>query len=1203
MLILKLRIMKIFCSLLLLLCSFSPVLANNSSYKSSPKHQWHFFEPSSHLKAKQFTNPKALLKLKATDDLSLTSQYTDKSGHTHYKYVQKHQGILVEGSAFLLHEKNGQVKTAHGFVIADLNLNTKPNISAVEALQFALADLGGKVYAWEVNQYESTLQQIKGDDRATFYPNGELVIINPAANNEAKDYRLAYQFDIYALEPLFRKRVYVDAHSGLILSTINQMHQCNHSAASGNTNYSGQVNFNTCFNNGLYTLKSELDCPIQVFNAGQTKNYPLVAYQNTNNQFNQNPSAVEVFWTTRNAYEYFLTTFDQAGFGNNNTPIHSWVNYGTNFNNAFWNGTWLTFGNGDGQSYGSFTSPDIIAHEYMHGIIDHSDMPLAYYGESGALNESFADIFGEVIEHEMFGSNDWIIGADLVIEPGKVGLRSLEDPTSIFMMNQQPDVYEGHYWYDGFGDNKGVHINSGVQNHWFYLLSEGGSISNYFDDYFEIQGIGIEKAAAIAYKNLKDYLLPNASYFDAYLGSIEAAKDLFGFDSNEVMQVKNAWCAVNVGNNCVPLSSNKACNRNTDSLALVALYNSTNGANWTNNWDLTQPMNTWDRVFLNSKGCVKWLWLQNNNLTGNIPAQLGNLSNIIDLNLSSNNLTGNIPTQLGNLSCLKKLILTNNNLSGIIPLQLSALSKLNFLDLSSNNLNGAIPFQLNQLGDLLRLSLSNNTLTGALPDLSYLQNLLEFAASNNNLSGSIPSGFANLISLERMTINNSGLSGCYPGNLVSVCSHLFSTYNNNDNVSKDNNFDANWENFCLNGSGSCNNQSPIGPVYPGDFNQNGLVEVSDLLYWGLAVGETGAERPNASTSWSEQDCPEWQNMVDGVNSKHQDGNGDGIVNQQDINVLMQNYGLGTLNISPNSNSGSPVQYILDPMSTNKSGDEITLTYDLNINNQNGGLLEVHGIAGSIDLGDLPVKDIRADISDSSIEAEEFLIMHNEQSNTVDLAVTRTNQTNKSSSGSLARIIVIIEDISIGTSFSIKTNGGNIITANGTLNQMGGSTTYGSFNPNNNFTQDLSVFVTTQNENCSGLGKADLSVTNGTPPFNYQWSNGASTSKIDNLASGDYSVTVTDVNGLMAQIDFKINGQLPVFDEDSNIECGGNCSYYLEADNYLNSGIYQAENTLNSKAIISKRDNVEFKAGESIILENGFSIDADSNFSADIENCE
>jgi len=244
----------------------------------------------------------------------------------------------------------------------------------------------------------------------------------------------------------------------------------------------------------------------------------------------------------------------------------------------------LQFGDGDGVNYTSFTSPDIVAHEYTHGVTDFT-ANLKYYNEHGALNESFSDIFGEVAERYMRGTNDWIIGADFVINPNFNGIRNMSNPKDETMTTEQPDTYLGVNWKTGFNDNGGVHTNSGVQNYWFYLLAEGGSGVNDNGDAYTVDGIGIDKAAAIAYRNLAVYLTPTSEYADARTGAILAAEDLYGVGSDEALQTEAAWYAVGIG--IAPIDC-----RTRDSLALVALYEATDGANWNSNaiWDLTQPM-------------------------------------------------------------------------------------------------------------------------------------------------------------------------------------------------------------------------------------------------------------------------------------------------------------------------------------------------------------------------------------------------------------------------------------------------------------------------------------------------------------------------------------------------------------------------------------------------------------------------------------
>ena len=215
------------------------------------------------------------------------------------------------------------------------------------------------------------------------------------------------------------------------------------------------------------------------------------------------------------------------------------------------------------------------------------------------------------------------------------------------------------------------------------------------------------------------------------------------------------------------------CNPETDSLALVALYNATNGPGWTNNthW-LTGPVSTWYNVSTDGGGCVTGLDLSSNQLTGSIPPELGNLLYLDYLDLSYNQLTGSIPPELGNLVNLGILALRTNQLTGSIPPQLGNLLDLNYLDLINNQLTGSIPPELGNLLNLNDLYLSYNQLTGSIPpELGNLLNLGSLNLSINQLTGSIPPELGNLLDLNYLYLSNNQLTGSIPpelGNLLDL---------------------------------------------------------------------------------------------------------------------------------------------------------------------------------------------------------------------------------------------------------------------------------------------------------------------------------------------------------------------------------------------------------------------------------------------------
>ncbi|RLE06430.1 MAG: hypothetical protein DRJ13_00180 [Bacteroidetes bacterium] len=258
-----------------------------------------------------------------------------------------------------------------------------------------------------------------------------------------------------------------------------------------------------------------------------------------------NQVGVGIHWASEQTYDYFLETFGRNSYDDDGGAIITYADWKEDdeINNAFWAGSFAAYGLGDGEVYGSWGAIDVVGHEISHGVTDHS-ANLVYHRESGALNESFSDIFGAAVEFFAEGRDkgDWLMGEDIYKDIGSI--RSLLNPKARF----DPDTYLGEYWFNTINthDNGGVHTNSGVQNHWFYLLSEGGSGENDDGISFQITGIGLDDASAIAYRNLTHYLLPDSRYVDAATYSIQAAEDLFGENSQQALSVMSAWEAVGI---------------------------------------------------------------------------------------------------------------------------------------------------------------------------------------------------------------------------------------------------------------------------------------------------------------------------------------------------------------------------------------------------------------------------------------------------------------------------------------------------------------------------------------------------------------------------------------------------------------------------------------------------------------------------------
>ncbi|MBU4429373.1 MAG: M4 family metallopeptidase, partial [Verrucomicrobia bacterium] len=244
----------------------------------------------------------------------------------------------------------------------------------------------------------------------------------------------------------------------------------------------------------------------------------------------------------------------------NNSGVLATVNvhheYGSEYNNAYWSPSaqQFFFYDGDGASLNGLTITDVAAHEFTHAVDEYS-ANLTYQYESGALNESFSDIFGALVEFKnqpdgrssypnaTAGYADWLLAEDCMISA--TAMRDMRNPASTTTLgsgSQQPSKYLGTYWYSGSGDNGGVHYNSGVQNFFFYLLCEGGSGNNDGTSY-SVTGIGIDNAAQVAYRALTVYCTASTDHSAARTAWISAATDL---NSGWVSAVQAAWDAVGV---------------------------------------------------------------------------------------------------------------------------------------------------------------------------------------------------------------------------------------------------------------------------------------------------------------------------------------------------------------------------------------------------------------------------------------------------------------------------------------------------------------------------------------------------------------------------------------------------------------------------------------------------------------------------------
>jgi len=516
-------------------------VTGQESAKSGQYSNWEFFDEAYiDYPDRLINNEKAAFGLSDYEELILSSKKKDRFDIEHLKFQQFYSNVEVEGGEYILHISKDKI-WGNGRIVYGINCPAVPLLTEEMALKQALDHVDADKYFWEDESKEELVKHLKGDPNASFYPKGKLIIGEEKHSQDGSGYSLLWKFEIYAFREMALEYVYVNAIDGSIQYTVSGMHS---ESVEGTavTRYHGEQTIITdsVSADQYHLVDATRGGGIEIYDLNQSEDLEdAIHFVDEDNYWdNDNDdldnAAGDVHWGLEMVYDYYLSQHGRDSYDGNGSPIIAYVHYGNNVFNAFWVGLYGAFGDGDGNP---LTYIDVIAHEYTHGVTKTS-AGLIYSYETGALNESFSDILGTAIEFYAFpDSASWSVGI-LDFE-----FRDMENPN----LYGQPDTYEGSFWYSGGADYGGVHTNSGVQNYWYYLLSEGGSGTNDNGDDFNVESIGIESATAIAYRTLTTYLTTTSVYNDARQGTIQSAIDIFGECSNEVEQVINAWNAVGLG--------------------------------------------------------------------------------------------------------------------------------------------------------------------------------------------------------------------------------------------------------------------------------------------------------------------------------------------------------------------------------------------------------------------------------------------------------------------------------------------------------------------------------------------------------------------------------------------------------------------------------------------------------------------------------
>jgi Zn-dependent metalloprotease len=290
----------------------------------------------------------------------------------------------------------------------------------------------------------------------------------------------------------------------------------------------------------MFSVSDKLDRTI--YDAENTENLPGKLVRQEGGPAKGGKTVTEAYDYSGSTYKFYKEIFDRNSIDTRGMRLDSTVHYGEDYNNAFWNGTQMVYGDGDGEIFERFTkSIDVIGHELTHGVTQY-EAALEYEGQAGALNESFSDVFGSLVKQyalkQKADKADWLIGAGLFTNKIKgIALRSMKEPGSAYndpTIGKDPQPGHMKNYVKTTSDNGGVHINSGIPNRAFYLAA------------MELGGYAWENAGRIWYITLTERLRERSDFQRAANLTFAVAGSLYDKNSDEQNAVKKAWDLVGI---------------------------------------------------------------------------------------------------------------------------------------------------------------------------------------------------------------------------------------------------------------------------------------------------------------------------------------------------------------------------------------------------------------------------------------------------------------------------------------------------------------------------------------------------------------------------------------------------------------------------------------------------------------------------------
>lgn len=472
----------------------------------------------------------------SADTFDVLAVNFDEMQMAHTKVRQTVNDVPVwEGEAIVHIKADGSLSTITDDLKDAISVNTEPNFPAKEAIEFAKSMYRGSKYLTE--EPTADLFIYRGKDRD----------------------HLAYRVQLRREDGTSQTSmpvIFVDAQTGEKVFQYDNLQ-----TATGSSLYSGTVNITTSSVGSTFYME-DLTRRMGTFNMNNTGNTTTGTggtqsrYTDTDDVWDTTAqrAGVDAHIGAAATFDYYQAVHGRNGVNGSNGPgttaaaansgialVVSRVHFGSNYNNAFWNGSVMTYGDGNGTTFSPLVTTDIAGHEMTHGVTQFT-ANLTYSNESGALNEAVSDIFGAMVERYSRGgvvdSDTWKIG-EQAYTPGTSGdaLRYMNNPT----LGGQPDNYANRVITTS--DSGGVHTNSGIANYEFYLLAQGGTTSGGIS----VTGIGATNAEKIWYRALTVYMTAGTNFAAARTATINASNDLFGSSSAQSASVAQSWCAVGVG--------------------------------------------------------------------------------------------------------------------------------------------------------------------------------------------------------------------------------------------------------------------------------------------------------------------------------------------------------------------------------------------------------------------------------------------------------------------------------------------------------------------------------------------------------------------------------------------------------------------------------------------------------------------------------